>query len=316
MGSATSLLVTGASGFVGARVAELALERGHRVTALVGPHSELHRLTPVLNELQLVRADITDGAALERVAATARPDACVHLAAAGAVVHADDLDALVVANAVAPARLAASLARAGCARLVTAGSSSEYGSVNGAMEESAEARPDDLYGVAKLAGGLLARVLGAQLGMETAHLRLFSVYGPGEDPRRLVASVAGALLAGQPIALTAGAQVRDFVYVDDVAQALAQAIDRPGLDGLTINVGTGVETSVRELCGIIADLTGRPDLLRFGALPYRDGERFSWRADTDRAQQVLGWRARTSLPDGLVRTLEHLRSERCAAVAA
>lgn len=305
--------MTGASGFVGARVVRLALQRGHTVAALVGPDSRVHRLVDLLGDVDLIRGDITDRRTLDRVAATVRPDACVHLAAAGAVVRQDDLDALLAANAVAPAHLAAALARTGCRRLVIAGSSSEYGTVDGAMDEASAPHPDDFYGVAKLAGGLLAAVVGAAHGLETAQLRLFSVYGPGEDPRRLVSSVVQALLAREPIALTPGAQVRDFVYVDDVAEALLAAVERPTLDAPTINVGTGVQTSVHDLCRLAADLTGADHrLLRFGAVAYRPGERFSWRASTATAERALGWHARTPLADGLARTIEHARDERYA----
>lgn len=308
VGDATSLLVTGASGFVGARLVRLALERGHSVTAVVRPGSRVVRLAPVLGELELVRVDINDAWALERVVAERRPRACVHLAAVGAVVRENDLGRVLQTNAVACAQLAAALGRAGCARLITAGSSSEYGSVEGPMDERQAARPDDPYGVAKLAGGLLAALSARCYGMESAHLRLFSVYGPGEDPRRLVPAVVDALLAGRPLDLTAGEQVRDFVYVDDVAEALLEAVHRPGLDGVTVNVGTGIQTSVRDLCTMVADLTGGHELLRFGARPYRPGERFNWRASTRLAEEILGWRAQTALRDGLSATVAHARA--------
>ena len=107
-----------------------------------------------------------------------------------------------------------------------------------------------------------------QHGLESAHLRLFSVYGPGEDPRRLVPSVVANLLAGRPVALTPGEQVRDFVYVDDVAAALVDAALRPGIDGLTVNVGTGVQTSVRDLCLKVAALTGGRRAAALRRRPY------------------------------------------------
>ncbi len=310
------LLVTGASGFVGARVVRMAIDRGHPVTALVGPQSSVDRLLPLLRDIELVRADIADAAAVQHAVSTARPVVCVHLAAVGAVVLDDDLEGLLSTNAVAPVLLARALARAGGRRLVTAGSSSEYGTVDGAMEESMAADPDDFYGVAKLAGGLLARIVGVREGLETVHLRLFSVYGPGEDPRRLVASVVDSLLAGRPISLTPGDQVRDFVYVDDVAEALLEAACRPRPAGTTVNVGTGVQTTVRELCSIVADLVGGHDLLRFGERAYRPGERFSWRASTALAEQTLAWHARTSLRAGLALTVEQARRDRLAEVAA
>jgi nucleoside-diphosphate-sugar epimerase len=302
------VLVTGASGFVGAAVVRHALARDLRVTALVGPRSRVARLEPFLGDIDLVRADITDAGALAATASAARPDACIHLAAAGAVVREDDLDLLLAANAAAPAVLARALAGVGCRRLVTAGSSSEYGPVEGPMDEALACAPDDPYGVTKLAGGLLAHVVGRSLGLETVHLRLFSVYGPGEDPRRLVMSVVRSLLAGRRMELTPGGQVRDFVYVDDVAEAVVAAALRPGVGGVTANVGTGVQTSVRELCLIAASIAGGQELLRFGARPYREGERFHWRAATEHAERALGWRARTSLEDGLRRTIDAERA--------
>ena len=312
------LLVTGASGFVGAAVVRLAVQRGHTVIALVGPRSDLARLESVRREIEVARVDITDGRALSEAVGLAAPDACVHLAARGAVVREDDLTTLLAANAAAPAALAQALAAAGAGadRLVTAGSSSEYGSVRGAMDEASAARPDDFYGVAKLAGGLLARIVGAQCGLETVHLRLFSVYGPGEDRRRLVPSMIDALLGARPLALTPGEQVRDFVYVDDVAEALLEATYRPGLDGHTLNVGTGVQTSVRQLGAIVADQLGGHQLLRFGERPYRPDERFSWRAGTVLTERTLGWTAGTPLAEGIARTIEASRGVAAARMAA
>ena len=303
------VLVTGASGFVGAAVVRRAVALGLRVTALVGPSSDLARIAPLARDLEIVRVDITDFPLLTAAVSAARPDLCIHLAAAGGVVREDPLEVMMAANAMAPAHLARALAASGAQRLVTAGSSSEYGTVDGPMDESLACDPEEYYGVSKLAGGLLARNVGRETGLETAHLRLFSVYGPGEDPRRLVGSVMRSLVSGRPIDLTPGDQVRDFVYVDDVAEALLTAALAPALDGVTVNVGTGIQTTVRELCLRVEEATGTEGLLRFGALPYRAGERFSWRAATAHAERTLGWRARTSLADGLRLTADAARSD-------
>jgi nucleoside-diphosphate-sugar epimerase len=300
------LLVTGAGGFVGTALVRRAAARGANVTAVVRPGST--RAGSLDGATAIVGVDLTDAASLRETVNALRPDVCVHLAAAGAVVAEADVEQLLITNAVVPGLLAQTLAGCGCTRLVCAGSSSEYGPCDQAMSETRPLAPDDIYGAAKAAGGLISQAAGRAYGIDVVHLRLFSVYGPGEDERRLVAGVIRSLLAGRPLDLTAGEQVRDFVYVDDVADAFIAAACIPGLAGETINVGSGRETSVRELCELVASLVGAdPRLLRFGVRPYRPNERFSWRADTDAAARLLGWRAETSLLDGLARTVAAAR---------
>ena len=256
-----------------------------------------------------MRADVSDAEAIWRVCIDSRPEVGLHFAALGATARPEDATRLVDVNALAPAHLAAALAQSGARRLVTCGSSSEYGPVARVMDESVAPWPDDRYGAAKLAGAALAHAICAEDGVEFLHLRPFSVYGPGEDPNRLVASVVAALLTGRPLDLTPGDQVRDFVYVEDVAAAFVRAASLEELPRAEVlNLGTGIETSVKALCAHLVDLTGAdPGLLRFGARPYRPKERFCWRATTRRAACELGWRATTPLHDGLARTVAALR---------
>jgi nucleoside-diphosphate-sugar epimerase len=311
--TAARVLVTGAAGFVGAAVAAELVRRGHRVTAAVRPGSDLHRLDAVAGAIDLHRADLRDPEAVERLVRESRPELCLHLAAAGAVVPCDDPDEVVAANALSPLELGRALERSGCGRLVTAGSSSEYGPVAGPMAEDRLPDPDDGYGAAKLAGMVLVRAAARGWDMRVAHLRLFSVYGPGEDPRRLVMSVLLALRAGVPIDLTPGGQVRDFVYLDDATRAFVAAGERDIPSGAVVNVGSGEEVSVHRLALTAAAVVGAdPSLLRFGVRPYRSGERFAWRASTDLAAELLGWRAETPLRDGLVATNAWLGSGRGA----
>jgi nucleoside-diphosphate-sugar epimerase len=309
--TAARVLVTGAAGFVGSAVVAEFVRRGHRVTAAVRPGSDPHRLEPLWGAIDLHQADLRDPDAVERLVWKSRPELCIHLAAAGAVTRCDDLDEVVAANTLAPLALGRALERSGCGRLVTAGSSSEYGPAAGPMDEAHLPDPDDVYGAAKLAGMVLLRAAARTWNMRVAHLRLFSVYGPGEDPRRLVMSVLLALRTGAPIDLTPGGQVRDFVYVDDVARAFVAAGERDIASGIVVNVGSGAEVTVQRLAVTAAAVVGAdPSLLRFGARPYRLGERFAWRASTDLAAEVLGWRATTPLGAGLAATNAWLGSRR------
>jgi UDP-glucose 4-epimerase len=302
------VLVTGAGGFCGRAITAALVAGGHDVVATVRPGS-VARTLPDAN-VELVECDMTDGQAIARLVARVRPERCVHAAAAGARARCDDLDLLLRTNVGSTVALAESLAGCDATRLVTLGSSSEYGTPLGAMSESAVAAPDDLYGVSKLAAGLAAHAVGRIHDLETMHLRLFSVYGPGEAPGRLVASVVRAIAERRPIELTGGRQVRDFVFIDDVVDATLHALFSDTPDAGTFNIGTGIETSIRELALTACGLAGADSaILRFGALPYRSDERFTWRADTTRTAALLGWRATTTLRTGLSSTLAAVRDE-------
>jgi dolichol-phosphate mannosyltransferase len=294
------VVVTGAGGFVGAAVTRRLAELGHAPVAIV--RSRRDRLAGVAAEI--LELDLESAGAAERIAAIGA-GVCIHAAAAGAVAASRDAELLLRANALVPWRLATALAATGT-RLVSLGSSSEYGPCAGAMSERQAARPDDPYGASKLAGAALVHAS----GVEAVHLRLFSVYGPGEDATRLVPSLVKAALAGRPLDLSPGEQVRDFVHVDDAVDAILAAAFAPSLPEPVLNVGTGVQTSVRDAAALVAQAAGVDgSCFRFGARPYRDEarERFSWRADTTLTEQTLGWRAARTLAQGLAETVAAAR---------
>lgn len=292
--------VTGAGGFVGAAVTRRLAGLGHEAIAIV--RSRPDRLAGL--DVRVVELDLESDGAAEQVAALGA-DVCIHAAAAGAVTASRDVELLLRANALVPWRLATALARTGT-RLVSLGSSSEYGPCDGAMSERQAPLPDDPYGASKLAGAALIQASGA----EAVHLRLFSVYGPGEDPTRLIPSLVEAVLAGRTLELSPGNQVRDFVHVEDVVDAILAAAFAPELPEPVLNVGTGVQTSVREAAAAVARAAGVDgSCFRFGAKPYRDvsRERFSWRADTSLAAQTLGWRASRTFEQGIAETVAAAR---------
>ncbi len=133
-------------------------------------------------------------------------------------------------------------------------------------------------------------------------LRPGVVYGPGQAPRMLIPRVLEALRANAPIALTSGEQTRDFVFVDDLVELIARALTAPAG---TYNAGTGVETTIRQVCLLLAG--DRADLLRFGALPPRPDDQARYVLDPAHTHAALGWRARTALALGLRNTSTHAR---------
>jgi nucleoside-diphosphate-sugar epimerase len=189
-------------------------------------------------------------------------------------------------------------AAAGGQRVVVAGTCAEYDwSTELLSEATTPLRPTTRYGTAKHAAHELLAAAADDAGVPVAWGRLFFVYGPGEQPGRLVPSVLAALRAGEPALVSEGTQVRDFLHVDDVGRALVDLLD--GTAAGAVNVASGVGVAVREVVGTLADLEGRADLVRYGARPSPASEPARLVADVRRLHDEVGFEPRLDLADGL-----------------
>ena len=186
----------------------------------------------------------------------------------------------------------------GCARVVLAGS----------MEEPAVGEsdaPSSPYAAAKSAASVYARLFQALYSLPVVSLRIFMVYGPGQQEPRLIPYVINSFARGEQPRLTSGTRAIDWVYVDDVVEALVAAgVAQGGVEG-SFDVGSGTSVPIRELVGTVAAKMGTSLEPIFGAIPDRPLET-SRAADVRRAEEVLGWRPATGLEDGLDRTIAWL----------
>jgi nucleoside-diphosphate-sugar epimerase len=292
------VLVTGAAGFVGARVARLAADAGARVRALVRPGTQPSRLP---DGVTAVEADLRDFQQVRQALEAARPQLLVH---AAALVDPRQDPALTLpmmeVNAIGTAHLLEAARQVAARRLVALGSVSEYGDAPDPLREDGPQRPLDPYAASKLAATELALTFHRRLGLPTTVVRPFVLYGPGEPTKRLFPSLfAAALAGGGPAAFTPGEQVRDFVYVDDVVEGVLRALVSEPAAGQIINLGTGVGTSVQQAVRLAVQVSGDQVQPQFGALPYRPGEPPRMVASTETCAALLGWTPPTSLEQGL-----------------
>ncbi|GAA1861020.1 UDP-glucose 4-epimerase [Pseudonocardia ailaonensis] len=290
------VLVTGSTGFVGRAV----VARLVREEALV--HVVSRRELPPEKGVQAWRADLTDTAAVRRLVAGAAPEAILHLAAQTSAARTEAMIAdTFTANL--QASLAVLTAAMGTgARVVLAGS------LEAPAPEVPAPVPTSPYAASKWAAAGYARMFTALFGVPTVDLRIAMVYGPAQpDERKVLPYSVLALLAGTPPELTAGTREVDWVYVDDVADAVLAAAVAPGVEGRSFDVGTGVATTIRGVVEQVAGIVGNGTVPRFGAAPARplDG---TLRADPRAAAADLGWRARVELAEGLRRTVEFYRA--------
>lgn len=297
----TRVLLTGATGFVGAHVARALLRRGCEVFTLIRAGSNLQRIADILPQLQVVSADLAALTETDEYLEQIQPEVCIHLAwftAAGQHFHSQDNLVLLTQSV----RLAQRLVAVGCKRLVAAGTYAEYDLSVGYLSETAPTRPANLYAASKLALYHVLNQLALVADFEFAWLRLFNHYGPWESEGRIVSSVMSALHKGETACVSPGEQMRDFLHVEDSAEAIS-AVALGNVQGI-VNVGSGKPSALRDVVMMIGDAFGRPDLIVVGALPYRPDEQMFVCSNNSKLRETTSWRPGYDLKTGLLQTAE------------
>ncbi len=299
------VFVTGASGFIGSHVTRILVQAGCEVAILAVPGDTIWRLQDIADKLQILRGRLDDLPSWEGSLREFRPDACIHLAwytEPGKYLNSPE-NTRSMWNSL---QLLEALGRVQCRQVVMVGTCAEYDSRIGHFTEDSPTRPESLYAATKLSTCLIASHVAARAGINFAWARLFSLYGPYEDERRLIPALTAALLREASFKATAGEQVRDYLHVEDVASAL-WLITRACQVGI-VNIASGIPVTIRELMGTAEEICGRKGLVEFGALPYRDWEPMCIYGDNQKLNRI-GWSARYTLREGLAQTVEWWRQQ-------
>jgi len=290
------ILVTGGTGFVGARVVRQLVEQGRDVAVLMRASSNSRRIDDLLNRCTVIRGDLAQIEAAGGALTHFSPEAVVHLAWEG-VKGADRNSAVQMDNVVASIKLYQLTEKIGCRHFVGLGSQAEYGQLSGRISETAATSPTTAYGAAKLAAGLVLERTAVASGRPFAWLRLFSSYGPDDDPSWLIPYLIRSLLAGDKPSLTKAEQIWDYMHVNDVAAGVVAALDA-GACGL-FNLGSGQARPLREIILMIRDAIDPSLPLGFGDVPYRPDQVMHLEANITALTSVAPWRPQIDLVEGL-----------------
>jgi nucleoside-diphosphate-sugar epimerase len=299
------VLVLGASGFIGQRVALRLAELGAELHAGVR-HAATRRALPG----RLVEADLgRPGAAAEAIAKL-RPSITFNLAGYGIdpgerdAGQARRINQDLVVELIGACANHSDLVWPG-QQLVHVGSAAEYGAAGGDLSEATEPAPTTLYGRTKLAGTQALSRASSAGALRGLTARLFTVYGPGEAAGRLLPTLVAAAGTDAAIPLTEGSQRRDFTYVEDVVEGLLRLGMVPVPEPGAVNLATGKLTTVRAFVECSARVLGIPaDRLRFGALPTRPGEMAHDPVNIGRLRSLCRWVPPTLPEEGVRRAVE------------
>lgn len=299
------VLITGGAGFLGSTLANRLVAEGHTVLALDDlTAGDPRRLAP---EVLLTRGDVRD---VPKLWTLLQGVGCVyHLAARvrvpESIHYPSDYNQVNVGGTVA---LMEAMRDTGVRRVVFASSGALYGEqAHQPIDEQQTPNPNSPYGVSKIAAEYYVATLGALYDIETVSLRIFNAYGPGQElppsyPPVIPQLLKQAQTGGSLVIIGDGTQTRDFVFVDDVIDALMAASTATDVNRAVINIGSGQEIGINELAGRVVRVTGkRANVLHNLAQP---GGVSRLVADVRLAQQLLGWSPNTDLDRGLRLTLE------------
>ena len=295
-------LVTGGTGFVGANLVRRLLHDGHQVHLLVRPHHATWRIEEIRRDIRLHLLELADAPAVSKIIAEIKPEWVFHLAAHGAYSWQADIAAIFQTNLIGTMHLVEACLKSGFESIVHTGSSSEYGFKDHAPDETEGLEPNSHYAVAKAAATLYCRYTAQAQQANITTLRLYSAYGPFEEPQRLLPTLIRHGLGGGWPPLVNPATARDYVYVEDVCDAcILAAQTTPREFGAVYNLGTGKQTTLREVAEVARRVLNIKTDPPWGTMPARIWDTAIWRADSHKIQADLGWRPRHSFEDGFAR---------------
>jgi len=295
-------LVTGATGFLGSHLTRLLSRRGHEVTILKRANSDSWRIADVLPGVRVVYGDLSDLASAREQIIECRPEAVLHVGWQGVQSRFRN-DRIQSDNIGQAAQLLAIAHQAGCRTWIGFGSQAEYGPKQEAISETEPPAPTSLYGMAKLATMEMSRAMSDVLDMRSVWVRVFSLFGPADEPSWMLPSLIQQLLESEVPALTAGTQMWDYLYVEEAAEAVVQLMETPAACGV-FNLGSGQARPLREIVEEVRDMIDPSLSLRFGEVPFRPDQVMHLEADITRLQEAVSWRPRADLAAGLRATVD------------
>jgi UDP-glucose 4-epimerase len=298
-------IVTGGSGFVGANLVRRLLHDGHDVHLLLRKPCQSWRLDEIAGSFCLHEADLQDGDAVGKVIGKVRPEWVFNLAAYGAYPYQTGIERMAAVNLTGCAALLDACMGCGVEAFVQTGSSSEYGYKDHPAVEDETLAPNSHYATTKAAATHYCQLVAREYNVHAVTLRLYSIYGPYEEPTRLIPSLIVHGFEGKLPPLVSPNTARDFVYVDDAVDAMLLVAARMTLPrGSVYNVCTGRQTTLESVVREVRTILQVAAEPLWSTMPQRSWDTAVWVGSPDALKRDTGWHACHSLQAGIKKTVD------------
>lgn len=299
------VIITGASGFVGSNLTRRLLQEGYDLHLFLRRGSNLWRIESILKQVQIYEVDFADKEALAGRVSKIRPDWIFHLAAYGAYSWQTDFGQMIQTNIIGTINLVEACLKTGFEVFINTGSSSEYGFKDHLVSETECLAPNSHYAVTKASATLFCSYTAQNQKVRIPTLRLYSVYGPYEEPARLIPTLIIEGFKGRLPPLVRPEISRDFVYVKDLEDAYLLAATRPRREfGSIYNVGTGIQISLRDVVEVVRQEMKITFMPEWETMPDRTWDTNVWIANNRKIREELGWQPSLIFKEGFQKTVK------------
>ncbi|CAN5367636.1 NAD(P)-dependent oxidoreductase [soil metagenome] len=294
-----TVIITGATGFVGANLARRLLKDGHRVHLLVRPQYSSWRIDEISSACHIHQIDLQDADQLKEAVAKIKPDWIFHLAANGAYSWQTDVREIINTNLIGTVNLVQSCLSSGFETFVNTGSSSEYGFKDHAPVENEFIEPNSYYAISKSSATMFCQFMARSQKVQIPTLRLYSIYGPYEEPNRLMPTIIINGLDGRLPPLVDPNIARDYVSADDCIEAYMAAASAKTADpGAVYNVGSQVQVSLAEVVEVARRILNISEQPNWGTMPNRKWDTSVWVSNSEKIRADIGWQTSDGFEDG------------------
>lgn len=298
------ILITGATGFVGACLTENLVYEGNEVYVTARSSSNKWRLNEVINDIRICDVDLCDENKVNLLVSTIKPDKIFHLATYGGYSFQQDWEKIVNTNIKGTFNLLNAASRQDIKAFINVGSSSEYGTKSTSMKESDILEPINTYGVTKAASTLYGKMLAVNEHKPIATVRLFSPFGYYDDKNRLIPSVILSCLNHKSPRLASGDAVRDFIFIEDTIELLKLISNSKNIGGKVYNCGSGKQHSVKETVSEILKNFQADLIPEWGSIEGRKSDTPKWESDMSLVMREFNWKPKYSFNEGIKKTVE------------